>query len=102
MKGGKKPDEDLEKFEDTYYASWLYISTNVYEKLIAYIEQYKTWSAEKTEGNKTILNEKLEPLMQAIRDEFTVDKKAKFVNYILQQKNPSSAESREIPLEPGT
>ncbi len=86
MRGGDKPDDDLKSFEDTYYASWLYISTNVYEKLIAYIEQYKVWSSSQTnqkEKNKTILNERLEPLMQAIRDEFTVDRKAKFVNYIL-------------------
>lgn len=86
MKGGEKPNEDLKSFEDTYYASWLYISTNVYKKLIAYIEQYKVWSSSHTEENKTILNEKLGPLMQAIRDEFTVDKEAKFVNYILESK----------------
>jgi hypothetical protein len=86
MKGGEKPDEDSKSFEDTYYASWLYISTNVYEKLIAYIEKYQVFSSDKTEKNKTILNETLEPLMQAIRDEFTVDKKVKFVNYILESK----------------
>lgn len=86
MKGGEKPEEDLKKFEDTYYSSWLYISTNVYEKLKAYIEQYTVWASEKTEKNKTILNEKLIPLMQAIRDELTVDKETKFTNYILEQK----------------
>ena len=86
MKAGEKPDEDLKSFEDAYYASWLYISTNVYEKLIAYIEQYKVWVADQVNVNKTILNEKLIPLMQAIRDEVTIDKEAKFINYILQQK----------------
>jgi len=86
MRGGEKPEEDLKSFEDTYYASWLYISTSVYEKLITYVEQYKVWAADQSEENKTILNEKLLPLMQAIRDEFTVDKKAEFTNYILQIK----------------
>lgn len=86
MRGGKKQEELLKSFEDTYYASWLYNSTNVYEKLIAYIEQYKIWEKNQNERNKNILNETLSPLMQAIRDEVTVDKKAKFINYILQQK----------------
>ena len=82
MRGGEKPDEDLKSFEDTYYAAWLYISTSVYEKLIKYIEQYKVWAKQQTEENKNILNEQLTPLMQAIRDEVTVDKKAEFTKVV--------------------
>jgi hypothetical protein len=88
--GQKSPEEsrkDVITFEDTYYTSWLYISTSVYEKLVAYIKQYEEWRKNPTEENKNKLNEDfLTSLMQAIRDEITADKKTKFINYILQIK----------------
>ena len=74
----------LKDFEDKYYKAWLYISTPVYETLISYIEEYKVYDASKTDEDKKKVNKILVTLMQAIRDEFIVDKKANFVNYILQ------------------
>ena len=74
----------IKLFEDTYYDSWLYISTSVYNKLLSYLGQYEVWQKAPTEENKKELNKKLISLMQAIRDEFIFDQKAKFKNYIFQ------------------
>jgi len=70
-----------EKFDETYYKSWLFVSTEVYELLIDCLEFYKIWSKEKSEENKSIFNEKLNCLMKAIRNEITIDTEVDFVNY---------------------
>jgi len=81
IKGNLDKEEATKQFEETYYESWLYISTKAYEKLIDYIELYKVWSDNKNEENLTALNKKLVSLMQEIRDEVTIDSSTEFKSY---------------------
>ena len=81
IKGSADKEGAAKKFEDTYYESWLFISTKAYEKLVDYIEQYKVWADNKSEENKKALNRKLVLLMQEVRDEVTIDTPTEFKNY---------------------
>jgi hypothetical protein len=71
----------IEKFEETYCTSLLFISSDVYDKLIDYMEFYQEWVKDKSPKNKEILNKKFILLMQTIRDEVTIDRKIEFKNY---------------------
>ncbi|KPJ63294.1 hypothetical protein AMJ44_14565 [candidate division WOR-1 bacterium DG_54_3] len=80
-------DELREKFEETYYKSWLYMSTKAYKKLVEYFNLYQIWSNDKNTKNQNNLNAKLNEFVQTMREEITIDEKIDFKNiYFLPKK----------------
>lgn len=77
----KDKTKAAETFAKVYYTSYLYMSTVVYEKLKDYMNHYKTWVSDKSDTNKKALDEKLTKLMQAMRDEITLDRQTDFASF---------------------
>lgn len=71
-----------EDFDEAYYTSWMSISSNVYKKLVEYLEAYKNWNTRgKTEPLKETLGDKIKELMKAMRREFIIDDEVEFQDY---------------------